>query len=100
MGTPVTGFLAGCLAGGIATICGTGSGGDVGEHAPHVVVCQAGDALCQMLASATATRVCRIMPSGRTAYGRPWANGEIHADLTARGLLRSGEWLEGEDCEP
>lgn len=100
MGTTVTGFMVGCLAGGIVTICGTGSGGDIGDRPPHVVVCHPGDVLCQVFASATATRACQIMPSRRIAYGRPWASGEIQADLAERGLIASGEWLEGEDCEP
>lgn len=39
MGTPVTGFLAGCLAGGIVTIFGTGSGGDIGDQPPHRLEC-------------------------------------------------------------
>jgi hypothetical protein len=101
MRTSVSGFIAGCLAGGFLTVWSTGSNSssDIGETAPHVVVCQPGDVWCQVLASATATRACRIMPGRQLAYGRPFTNGEIHADLVARGLLQMGQWLEGEDCE-
>lgn len=96
MGTALN-FLAGCLAGGVVALCG--DGGDIGERPPHAVVCRPGDVWCMAVASATATRTCRLMPSGLVVYARPAANGEIWRDLEGRGLLDVGEWLEGEDCD-
>lgn len=95
MGTVVTGFAAGVLAGVLLVACG-GGGGSGG-----VMVCTPADKECQRAATIGAERSCWLMPAALLVYmGREVNDAMLRADLEERGYWRDGtEWLEGEDCE-
>jgi hypothetical protein len=98
MGTVVTGFAAGVLAGALLVACGGGEGAGPGR----VLVCAAGDRDCQRAAALGADRACWLMPAALLVYmGREVNDAMLRADLEERGYWRRDgtEWLEGEDCE-